>query len=213
LNINDCHEQSENKSIQTYLKEIMYGFNNNEVKALRLIKECMENNNCYSEILMICSDYIVKNKEKREKEFNDYCEKVKNNIEYLINNNQLSEAKVLIEEYEKIIPNDVDIFSSKAVIYILENKIDKAKEILEQGLKLYNKNFDMLYNLAYIYEQKKEYSNAVKYYSNALESCNDVELKEKISDLVNILRKENNIVEISRRKKWHSLLNKEWKVF
>ncbi|MBS5825425.1 MAG: glycosyltransferase, partial [Clostridium argentinense] len=201
LNINDCHEQSENKSIQTYLKEIMYGFNNNEVKALRLIKECMENNNCYSEILMICSDYIVKNKEKREKEFNDYCEKVKNNIEYLINNNQLSEAKVLIEEYEKIIPNDVDIFSSKAVIYILENKIDKAKEILEQGLKLYNKNFDMLYNLAYIYEQKKEYSNAVKYYSNALESCNDVELKEKISDLVNILRKENNIVEISRRKK------------
>ena len=28
----------------------------------------------------------------------------------------------------------------------------------------------MLYNLAYIYEQKKEYSNAVKYYSNALES-------------------------------------------
>ena len=65
---------------------------------------------------MICSDYIVKNKEKR-KRINDYCEKVKNNIEYLINNNQLSEAKVLIEEYERL-SQMMLIFSLVKQLYI-----------------------------------------------------------------------------------------------
>ncbi|MGJ0906035.1 tetratricopeptide repeat protein, partial [Clostridium botulinum] len=91
-----------------------------------------------------------------------YQKKFKENISLLIESNNLQEAKNLIKEYENIINNDIEIYSFKSVISIMENKLDYALEILEKGILMDSNNFDLLYNKAYIEEMLENYKIAYK---------------------------------------------------
>lgn len=109
----------------------------------------------------------------------------KNTIEELINSNKITEAKYMIDEYEKRVKNDIDIFSMKAVIAIIENRFVVAESILDDGLKIDNNNFDMIYNKAYIYEVKNDIKMSIQYYNRAIEMSNSI---EKISEMKNIIK-------------------------
>lgn len=85
----------------------------------------------------------------------EYKIKVKETISEFVNNSKLHEAKELIREYETTIKNDLEIYSIKAVILILENKLEQAEEILKQGLIIDKDNYDLLYNMAYVQQLNK----------------------------------------------------------
>ena len=101
-------------------------------------------------------------------------------IESLINRGKLKEAKEVIENFEKKIQFDTNIYSMKAVISVTEGDLKEAKNILLRGLLLDICNFDFLYNLAYVYEQEGNYIKSVYFYNYASIYCQDNELKHEI---------------------------------
>lgn len=123
-------------------------------------------------------------------EMNECRNKIKNDIEKFINLNELEKAKNLIQEYEKIITDDIDIYSMKAVIAIKENRLDDSEKVLNIGMQIDKNNFDLIYNTAYLFELKNNIPFAIRYYNKAIQTCNDNhEIKKKI---VNIMEELNS---------------------
>ncbi|WDU83956.1 tetratricopeptide repeat protein [Caloramator sp. Dgby_cultured_2] len=117
--------------------------------------------------------------------------KIKSMIETLINDNKLEDAKLAIEDYKKVVPDDIDIYSMLGVIYILKHELDDAKEILLEGLLKDESNFDINYNLAFIAEAENNKTNAYYFYKRAYEICIDADLKNQIDNKLKILLEES----------------------
>ncbi|AJD33100.1 glycosyltransferase [Clostridium sporogenes] len=125
-------------------------------------------------------------------DINKYKIQVKNNIQKLINEGKLKEAKNLISEYEQNIKDDIDVISMKAVILIMDNELKEAKQILKYAISLEKTNPDILFNLAYIYEISEEYEKAYEYYSNAKNNSKDNEFVSNVENIINKLKKNLN---------------------
>ncbi len=108
-------------------------------------------------------------------EMKDYQEKLKKNIYVLIENNRLKEAKELVNQYENIISNDIEVYSIKSVIAIMEGNDEEAESILNEGLIIDEQNFDLNYNMAYIYHRKNSIDKAIEYYKLALDNVRSEE--------------------------------------
>ena len=127
--------------------------------------------------------------------------KIKSMIEALINENKLEDAKLALEDYRKVVPDDIDIYSMLGVIYILENKVDDAKEALLEGLLKDEMNFDINYNLGYVAEMEQNFKNAYYFYNRALSSCRNIDIKNQINEKLNQLVLNNNELENYKREK------------
>lgn len=137
-------------------------------------------------------------------ELEKYKRNIKDEIFILINNNQITEAKNLINEYEKIIKIDVEIYHAKSMIYILETKFDLAEKILKEAVHLDNYNSDSYYNLGYISYLKNNLKDSLFYYQLAKQYCKDQELGKDIDEILNNI-KENLINEPSNFTKSNEL--------
>lgn len=126
---------------------------------------------------------------------------IKENIQLLIDDNKLDEAMSLIDEYFKIDSEDIEIYSMKAVVFIMQGNIDKAEEVLKRGLAIDDENFDLNYNLGYLYEQGEKFNEAVKHYEQALENCNDEEVKSNITNFIEKISSEHEIISVEDKKK------------
>lgn len=113
-------------------------------------------------------------------------EDLKSNIETLINSNLLEEASSIIEAYEKLIKNDIEITSMKSVIAIQQNNPEAALKILQEGLVLDSNNHDILYNLGYVYERTGKNELAQEFYKRAF--INDMDKNFKSEEAINISR-------------------------
>ncbi|KMT22638.1 TIGR00180 family glycosyltransferase [Clostridium cylindrosporum] len=102
-----------------------------------------------------------------DKKIESLKKRVSESVQFLIADNKLDEAISLINGYFKINSGDIEIYSMKAVVLIMQGDLEAAEEIINDGLKIDDNNFDLLYNLAYVYEQKEEYSKAIIYYKRA----------------------------------------------
>lgn len=141
-------------------------------------------------------DYSKKNPKSKE-EFENYKNKAKKIIKQLIESGKLNEAKSTINEYEDIIKDDIEIYSIKAIIAIIEKRLNDAEKILKLGLTIKKDDSDLNYNLAYTYELKGIYTEAAIYYGYAEKYTYDEniknELKQKYSEN-NILKTIKDIV-------------------
>lgn len=129
----------------------------------------------------------------------DYQKNLKQNIQVLIENSRLEDAKELLNQYENIIKDDIEIYSMKSIIAMMEEKMDEAENFLLAGLNIRPLNFDLLYNIAYLYEIKQDYVKAYYYYKQILYSSNTEilnEVKAKIKDL----EKMEEVKESNKRK-------------
>lgn len=126
-------------------------------------------------------------KEKEESsscELESYKKLFKGNIKELIEKNLLLEAKKMVKEYEKIVKNDVEIYSIKGVIAMVEGNMDEAEEALKQGLFLERDNFDLNYNLGYLYQTNDEKKLAIHYYKTALMYANTEEDSREVYEIL-----------------------------
>lgn len=98
----------------------------------------------------------------------DHRKKLKENIGILIENEKLDEAKELLELYEQVEHNDIEIHSMRGVIAMMEGDLDEAERVLKQGLAIDENNFDLLYNLGYLYHSSKREKLAIACYKKAV---------------------------------------------
>ena len=115
---------------------------------------------------------------------NAYISRLKENIIKLIENNRLEMAKELLNQYEKIVSNDIDIYSIKSVIAMMSGDIKEAEKVLIEGLSLDEENFDILYNLAYLYQVCAKKELCLEYCKRALQCTKN---KEEASEVLKIL--------------------------
>lgn len=128
-----------------------------------------------------------------KQEFELYQEKFKKNIEVLIEQGLLREAEELLAEYEKIVPNDIDIYSIKGVIAMMEGDFEEAERVMKKGLLIDGENFDLLYNLGYLYQMKEDYELSLSFYVKAKAmNDNNKELNDEIDTFINEIKKELN---------------------
>lgn len=91
-------------------------------------------------------------------------DKIKENIKKLIEANKIEYAKEILYSYKNMEPEDIEIYSMEAVLFIMENEIDKAISVLEYAIDINIKNFDVFYNLGYCFEITGDIKNAVRNY-------------------------------------------------
>ena len=118
-----------------------------------------------------------------------YQKGLKDSIKKLINLGILLEASELIKQYQEIVAEDIEIYSMKAVIAILESRFADAETILQQGLNVDNVNPDLLYNLAYVYETQEKYQEAYSLFLKLSGYDNLGEYRDLVFEAIQRLRK------------------------
>lgn len=88
---------------------------------------------------------------------NKFYKQIKYEIENMINENKLEEAKIKLKKYEKDIQYDLDIIILKSNIYFLETNYDEAEQILINIYHKYKYNHELNYNLGIIKYYKNKY--------------------------------------------------------
>lgn len=137
----------------------------------------------------------------------DVLSKAKAKTKELIESGEIEFAKELIEKYKDLLKNDVEVYSMRAIIAMIEGKMEEAEQILLEGYKIDNSNFDLLYNLGYLYESMGINSSSLSYYKRAKIYCDDIgldkELENKIDNLEEYLDADRGIKEnqINKKKK------------
>ncbi|MBZ0312894.1 methyltransferase domain-containing protein [Clostridium butyricum] len=117
---------------------------------------------------------------------------IKKNIEELIQKGKFGQAELLLEDYSEINNNDLDIYSMKAVAFILQEKLDEAEKTLQKALEIDSEKFDIIYNYAYLCERKQKFNKALEYYKKALIYDNNI-YKEEIESRIDYICKNNKI--------------------
>jgi len=123
-----------------------------------------------------------------------YMKQFKKNIEMLVEQGLLKDAKQLLDEYEKIVPDDVDIYSIRGVIAMIEGDLDEAEEIFKQGLKNQFFNFDLVYNLGYLNEVRGKFITAYRYYYDAHIFASDENSINQVNNKLNELLMKEQIL-------------------
>lgn len=117
-------------------------------------------------------------------EIKDYERKIKDEIEQLITRGHYEEAEKIIIEYENIIDYcDVDIYSLKAVLYIMMGDKNKAEELLIEGLLIDGNNIDLIQNIAYLYNNTDRHL-AIYYYRKLYYLLKEEDKKEEIKEII-----------------------------
>lgn len=113
---------------------------------------------------------------------NEYFKKA---IEELINNNELTEAKLKAYEFHKYLLNEhVELYLLMSEIMLKENNFKGAEIILKNQLKTDSNNFKLLCSLGHIAEHTKDFDSARIYYALAKKNCSDLEQIGKLSDMI-----------------------------
>lgn len=173
-------QKKKEDAIKKY-KEAVFNKNNIGMQGLDELRKLLQEENMVDELEQL--DKTVSNINSKEEivnnnELEKFKKEFKDSIQLLIENGMIKEAKEAIKEYEKIVNNDINIYSIKGVIAIMEGDMDEAEMTLKEGLELDEANFDLLYNIAYLYQSNSQNELAIEYYEKALQNTkneNDVE--------------------------------------
>jgi tetratricopeptide (TPR) repeat protein len=107
----------------------------------------------------------------------------------LLRENKLNEALKILKETRRLVPENLEVRSNIATIYIrfgdLEKAIDEIKKILEED----QSHIPALLNLAYIYSINKEYDDAIKVYEKILKIKPDNKIAEKVKKAIKKIKK------------------------
>lgn len=112
-------------------------------------------------------------------------------VENLVNEGKIEDAKRLIRQFRRAVPNTIELIATEAVISLTEGNLLRAEQVLKMGLLVDDKNPDLLFNYGYLYELKEEYSNAILYYSQA-HMYGDYGLKNQINEIIANIQKNYN---------------------
>lgn len=122
-------------------------------------------------------------------------EKAKQKTKELIEIGEIELAKELVDKYKDLLKDDVDIYSIRGIIAMIEGEMRKAEEILLEGYIVDNNNFDLLYNLGYLYGSTEKHENSFKFYTEAKDNCNDEEVKKELSDKIDYIKNQYKLEE------------------
>lgn len=160
-------------------KKIYIKFLKNALQAYPYMKKGIE----------ILKNEFMYNEELENRQFEEYKMKIKDTIINMIDIGNLVAAQETIKEYEKIVEEDIEIYSMKAIIAIMTNNLFVAEKTIQEGLMIDSTNFDLLYNLAYIYKLKNKYEKSMQIYEKLFVKTKNLESLEQLQNEIIILQR------------------------
>jgi tetratricopeptide (TPR) repeat protein len=151
--------RNEEDAMFLYMSQAEKMKNRNKVEYIRYLKKALDIYPNMAKGIEVITQKIEEDMRKQESLLNNK-EETKEKIKKLIDSGNLLRAHKLIHEYERINKNDIQIFSMKAVVAIMEERLNEAEAIINEGLSIDDKDLDLLYNLKYIYEYQGEIKKA-----------------------------------------------------
>lgn len=118
----------------------------------------------------------------------------KKEIENAIISGNVEESKRLIEEYEKIAPQDADLISLKVNYYLLTQDMDNALKFALMGVERLPLNIEMYYNLGSIYECLGQWLDAFFNYQKAISLS--ALLNSSFADEFSLSEKSDNMLQV-----------------
>lgn len=155
----------------------------NKLDYIVKMKELLRDNHQYQKAIEVLVDKF----ESEYKEINEMKElrnKYKSIIENSINAGKIKDATIMIEEYEAMFENDIEIYNMKGIINIFNNNLGKAEYLFKKALLLDNNNSNTLFNIAYLKEVLDDNEEALRFYKRICRISKEEEVvldaKEKI---------------------------------
>lgn len=150
---------------------------NNEIEYIRFMKKLLIDNKKYKKGI----ELLIKEFEEKlniSKELKSLKSQYKILIENSIISNNTKNAISMINEYESIFKNE-ELYNFKSMIKIYENNIKEAEHLLKMAYINDQEDENVAFNIAYIKERKKDYKNAIKFYTKVFDLTSDPALKEE----------------------------------
>lgn len=123
-----------------------------------------------------------------------YKTQFKENIQSLIEQGLIHEAKNMVDEYESIVKDEIDIYSIKGVIAMMEGNIDEAEDLVIEGLNIEPDNFDLLYNIAIIFKEKGYIEGSLYFFKRTFQQLKDnLYEKELLNNIGDMQKKLNQL--------------------
>ena len=182
-------EKKTAEAIEKY-KEAVFDKNNVNKQGLEELKYLLKEENRTDELIALENtlDEGENNNNKQAKyDFEKYKSEVKENIKSLVEDGMLKEAKELIKEYDNIVSDDVDIYSIKGVIAMMEGDMDGAEDILDNGMVIDSNNDDLLYNIGYLYRTIGKADKCYYFYKKLYHMTENQEIKKEIEETIKTL--------------------------
>lgn len=137
-----------------------------------------------------------------------YEKKFKENVEFLIQQNNLNEARILIGEYRSIAGDDHELCSFESIAFIMEGDYQNAEIVLRKGLEKYPADAHLSYNMAYLQQLLGQRENAVRYYLRALLNTEDRKNQDDIYKILVDFGVQDTKDEIIKERKAFTLYDK-----
>lgn len=162
--------------------------NDNKLEYIKKMRTLLKNNPNYKQGIEILIDML-----KRELDESDELKKLKVDykklIENSINTGNIQEAKNMIDEYEGIYEEDVEILNMKSIIEMINNNFSVAEKLLRKSVLLDPNNYNTNFNIAYLKESIGQLEDAIKFYKNVLMNCKDEGTILEINNRINSICK------------------------
>lgn len=122
--------------------------------------------------------------ENNRVELLEHMKAIKENISAMIDNNDIENAQKTLQEYEALMPDDIDIYSIKGVMAIVLGKAREAETVFLKGLDKEPENYDLLFNLGVLYTNLEQEEDAQYYYKKAYSVAPSNEDRTLLADMI-----------------------------
>lgn len=112
-------------------------------------------------------------------------------IRQAIEQGNLEKAIILLEECLNIEEKDIELYTMKSIVEMIEGKLIDAEKTLKKALDINKSDFDMLYNFGYLYELKNQNQKALNMYKKALNVSKSKEMKNEVKERIKFIKKNN----------------------
>ncbi|HCW52195.1 MAG TPA: hypothetical protein DG753_00310, partial [Clostridium sp.] len=168
------------------IREAMLAYKHDKLIYIRNLKGILKNYPEYNRLIKFYMKDIDKNNITKdmikEKEY------LLNVVQNLVNENRIFEALEILDELKEIFKFDPIILNYLGVVNYMNGNYDEAINNLALSNVLEENNFDTIYNMAYVFEFKGRLELAKYYYQKSYDLCNDRQLKQEISNIIDKIK-------------------------
>lgn len=157
------------------------------LKYIKEIKKLILNNNQYKKGIQMFIDKFSKSINENE-DIVKLKKQYKTLIENSINTGNTNDAITMINEYEKIYSEDIEILNMKSILALLNNNYEEAEILLKKSFYMNCENINTIFNIAYLKEIKQENNEAVMFYNKIIDITKDKDLISEAKEKIRLLQ-------------------------
>jgi glycosyltransferase involved in cell wall biosynthesis/tRNA isopentenyl-2-thiomethyl-A-37 hydroxylase MiaE len=165
-----------------YIDTAVKKLRNNKLEYIKTLRKALKLCNHHKKGIELLIDGFIE--QPTDEEFGKLSKDLKRQIQQLINNEEFSNARILLNEYKKINSSDEELLSIEAVMDFYKGDNLEASVKFLESLFLSEDNYETLFNIGYLLEVDNNYNDSYYFYQEALTYCYEEEMKAIIQDKI-----------------------------